>query len=249
MGTHLDQHHNGSVIRYDSDLLNPLEPRLFDVGWLRSEGHHRGTSSGRGEAHFLSFGRHDMVLRPFRRGGLVGRFNKDLYLRTGLERTRSMQELELLSWMRGEGLRVPRPVAAKVAPFGPFYRAAIITEYIPEAQPMEEMLRESDLGEDIWQRVGEAIRQMHDAGVYHSDLNRRNILIDGESQVWLIDFDKCKRRAPGSWTTENLDRLHRSLQKQDSKGRGIHWGQEDWVALMAGYGSANSDGTASRPSL
>ena len=75
---------------------------------------------------------------------------------------------------------------------------------------------------------------LHDAGVYHSDLNRRNILIDGNADVWLIDFDKCDRRAPGSWTQDNLSRLHRSLAKDDQQGP-MHWTPDDWHALQAGY--------------
>lgn len=243
MGTHSDLRHNSSVIRYDSAILNPFEPRLFDAAWLNAEDHHRGGSAGRGEATFLSFAGHEMVLRRFRRGGLVGRFNRDLYLGTRPERSRAFQEFELLSWMRGRGLAVPRPVAAQMTPAWPFYRAAIITERVPNACPMEELLRDGPLASDIWCRAGEVVRQMHDLGVYHSDLNCRNILIEDGARVWLIDFDKCRRRTPGPWGQENLDRLHRSLRKEDGKGKGLHWADDDWTALVSGYDAAKSDGT------
>lgn len=247
LGTQLDILHDGSVIRYDDALIDPMEPRLFDVAWLKAEGHHRGSSSGRGEAHFLSFAGREMVLRYFRRGGLVGKINRDLYLRRSVGQSRSMQEFELLRWMRAEGLPVPRPVAAQVTPSGMFYRAAIITERIPEARPMEEVLRDNPLPADLWGRVGAVIRQMHDAGVYHSDLNCRNILIDAEQKIWLIDFDKCRRRAPGSWQAENLERLRRSLRKESGKGVGLHWTEGNWSALIAGYKGAESDGAVARP--
>ena len=237
MGTHSDLHQNGSVIRYDDSVLDPFEPRLFDVGWLRSEGHYHGSSSGRGEAHFLSFGGRAMVLRPYRRGGLIGRFNRDFYLRTGLEQSRAFQEFSLLQSMRIDGLPVPRAIAARVSPRGLFYRAALVTERIPEARPMEEMLREAPLAVDVWHQAGAVIRRMHDAGVDHTDLNCRNILIDTDAQVWLIDFDKCQKRPSGAWAQANLDRLERSL----NKWHGLQWQAHDWEALCAGY--AKSDGT------
>lgn len=247
MTTHSDLNHQGSVIRYDSEILDPMEARLFDVNWLKSEGYHRGASAGRGEAHFLSFDGREMVLRPFRRGGLVGRFNRDLYLRTGLEQTRSVQEFNLLNWMRDQGLPVPRPVAALMSPAGPFYRAAIITERIPRARPLEDVLRERVLPAGLWNRVGAVIHTMHAAGVYHSDLNCRNVLIDAKDQIWLIDFDKCERRAPGAWQGDNLDRLLRSLRKVRGQGTELHWQEGDWDALLAGYDNEKSDGTSLAP--
>lgn len=238
MGTHLDLRHGASVIRYDPDVVEPFEPCLFDVAWLKSEGHHCGSAAGRGDAHFLNFAGRDMVLRPYLRGGLVRKISRDLYLRTGLARTRSMREFSLTSWMLEQGLPVPVVVAAQVTHIGPFYRAAIITQRIPNAQPLEDHLRAGALEAEQWHRVGTAVRQMHDAGVFHSDLNRRNILIDDAGSVWLIDFDKCERRAPGSWSQENLSRLHRSLAKTDNQGGGLHWTEDDWRALMAAYQSA-----------
>lgn len=234
MATFSDLRQVGSLIRYDSDALNPMEPRLFDVGWAKAEGHHLGTYLGRGDAHFLDFSGCQMVLRFFRRGGLLGRVNRDLYLWAGIDRSRPMRELALLAWMREEGLPVPRPIAALHARSGLLYRAAILTERIPDARPMEDVLRDGGLEPAVWGRVGLAIRQMHEAGVYHSDLNCRNVLIDATEQAWLIDFDKCARRVPGPWTVHNLDRFQRSLRKM-----GV-WDAKGWSRLMADYRGTSS---------
>lgn len=241
MGTHLHLRDKRSVIRYDPDVVDPFEPRLFDVTWLKNEGHHQGSAAGRGDAHFLHFDGRDMVLRPYLRGGLVRKVSRDLYVRTGLGNTRAMREFDLTHWMRGRGLAVPVVVAAQVSQVGPLYRAAIITERIPNAQPLEDHLREGTLDADLWVRVGETVRRMHDAGVYHSDLNRRNILIDDDEDVWLIDFDKCERREPGPWMHENLSRLYRSLAKDDQQGSRVHWSEGDWRALQTGYQKELSD--------
>ncbi|MEM7718476.1 MAG: 3-deoxy-D-manno-octulosonic acid kinase [Pseudomonadota bacterium] len=247
MATHSDLRHNGSVIRYDTRFLDPMEPRLFDVAWLMAEGYHQGNSAGRGEAHFIRFAGREMVLRPFRRGGLVGKINRDLYLRGGLDASRPMKEFALLDWMRAQALPVPRPVAAQVTSTGIFYRAALVTERLAGARPLEDILRDRPLHSDVWGTVGGVIRLLHNAGVDHSDLNCRNILLDPEHRPWLIDFDKCRRRQPGAWSVDNLDRLKRSLVKQNGRGDGLHWEQADWEALSAGYAAEKSDGAGGRP--
>ncbi|MEM7752600.1 MAG: 3-deoxy-D-manno-octulosonic acid kinase [Pseudomonadota bacterium] len=225
----------GSVIRFDTGVIEVMEPRLFDADWLQSEGLLVGQSRGRNQAHFLEYNGRQMVLRHFRRGGLVGRINRDLYLGLGVERSRAMREFALLGWMRRQGLPVPRPVAARHVPVGVFCQADIITERIPSARPLEEVLLETALADTVWRAVGQTVRRMHDAGIFHSDLNCRNILLDKRQKVWLIDFDKCERRAPGGWTQRNLDRLQRSLRKESVRQPGLNWAEADWGALLAGY--------------
>lgn len=249
MGTILDLRHNGSVIRYDTDILEPMEPGLFDVDWLQRNGHLRGSSAGRNQAHFLSYGNCDMVLRHFRRGGLVGKLIRNLYLGVNTEKSRPMREFGLLAWMHDQGLPVPRPAAALVRPLGPFYRAAILTKRLPGARPFQELLREGKVQPEVWSTVGAAIRRLHDHHVFHSDLNCRNILIDAAHHAWLIDFDKCDRREPGPWKAQNLDRLKRSLRKENGPDTGITWDEEDWSRLMKAYAGAGKefDGTPAHP--
>lgn len=249
MGINSDLRHNGSLIRYDTDILEPMEPRLFDVDWLRKNDHHRGSSAGRTQAHFLNFGGRDMVLRHFRRGGLIGKLNSRFYIGIGTARSRSMREFELLDWMHDQGLPVPRPVAALLRPRGPIYRAAIITERIPDARPFQELLVEGAMQPDTWSTVGAVIRRMHDHQVFHSDLNCRNIMIDATHRAWLIDFDKCDRRKPGPWKTQNLERLKRSLRKENGESAKTTWSEDDWSNLMRGYAGADKefDGTQDHP--
>jgi len=252
MGANAELRQNGTVIRFDESILNAMEPRLFDVDWLRANGHHEGTAKGRSQAHFLTFANRHMVLRKFLRGGLVGKFNRDLYLRTGKDKSRAMREFDLLSWMHNRGLPIPRPVAAQYQPSGLFYRAHLITERISNARPLEDVLREVELPATTWSAVGTTIKQLHDHDVFHSDLNCRNILIDKDQSVWLIDFDKCERREPGDWKTQNLDRLLRSLRKENGIATGLHWDETAWSHLLSGYageGASNSDGITRSPSI
>ena len=66
---------------------------------------------------------------------------------------------------------------------------------------------------DAWAAIGRCIRRFHDYGLCHADLNAHNILLRGDREVFLIDFDRCARRQPGMWRDANLARLRRSLDK------------------------------------
>jgi len=230
-----DMRVKGTVIRYDAQVLSPPQPRVFDVDWLHANQHWRGSTQGRSQAHFFHYAGHDMVLRHFHRGGLMGRVNRDLFARVPATRSRGLMEYDLLTQMRAEGLPVPRPVAARYVPFGLFYRADIITERIDGARPLQDVLLKQPLAAQVWTAIGVAIRDLHDHDVFHSDLNCRNIMLDDALRVWFIDFDKCEKRAQGSWTRANLDRLHRSLTKTQTASPDFSWTAKDWANLEVGY--------------
>ena len=236
----LELHLKGTVIWYDSTVIESMDPRLFEPDWLRAQGHLQGSSQGRGNAHFLHFEDHDMVLRAFRRGGFFGKFNRNRYIYARVGGSRAMQEFTLLDWMRAQGLRVPRPIAARHRTSGLFYRADLITERIPDARPLAEVLLERSLQERTWFKIGAVTKQLHSLGVHHADLNGRNILLDANERAWLIDFDKCKRRAPGGWMQRNLARLRRSLEKTRRMHPELNWTTQDWATLLSGY--AHSSG-------
>lgn len=232
--------HGSTTIWHDDTLPGPFDPRLFQPEWLRQAGLLRGSSTGRNAAFFLHHAGQDMVLRHFWRGGLVGRVNPDLYLRRPVAQSRAMQEFLLLDWMRGQGLPVPRPVAARYSPAGPFYRADLITLRLPGTRTLAERLKHGALPRADWAAMGRVIGDMHRLGVDHTDLNCRNILIDDQDRIWLIDFDKCARRAPGPWAQANLDRLHRSLTKEKTKVADLAWAEADWQALLQGHAEAGT---------
>jgi 3-deoxy-D-manno-octulosonic acid kinase len=223
------------VIWYDAGLLPRIEPNLFDPDWLHRTGRLTGSSRGRNTVWYLRQDGQDMVLRHYWRGGLVGRIVKDLFLRGPVRNSRAMREFALLDWMRGEGLPVPRPVAARFYAHGPCYRADLLMERIPHTVVIAEMLAQTAIPVADWMRIGAVIARMHQLGVEHSDLNCRNILLDGSGKIWLIDFDKCLRRPPGDWTLQNLERLKRSLLKEKRRVPGLHWDDRDFDALLDGY--------------
>ncbi|MGJ7458265.1 3-deoxy-D-manno-octulosonic acid kinase [Halomonas sp. MA07-2] len=192
----------------------PPGPLLFDPDHWRRQRRVTGEAPGRGASQFLDAGNgREWVLRPYRRGGLVARLSATRYLWTGLEHTRAFRELRLTAALHERGLPVPRPVAAAVIRHGLSYEAALITERLPGARALASRLEEGRAHEALLEAVGRTIRRFHDAGLDHVDLNARNLLVDDEERVWLIDLDRCRQRPKGRWQSANLARLERSLAK------------------------------------
>ena len=137
------------------------------------------------------------------------------------------------------GLPVPRPVAALCEFHGVTSTGAILTARILSAQTLADVLPGNndnlELDDGFWGRVGKCIRQFHDAGVWHADLNARNILLDAELEVYLIDFDRA-RFTPGKAVQGrgNLNRLKRSLVKL-SPTTTLSKMEPAWIQLEAGY--------------
>jgi 3-deoxy-D-manno-octulosonic acid kinase len=231
---------DGQVILYNDQMLSHMHSQFFDPGWQQGQGHVHGTAPGRGRAFFFRAEGHDLVLRRFRRGGLIGKVNADRYLRLAAARSRSLQEYRLLEWMRAQGLPVPRPVAARYSTAGLFYRADLVTERIPQSRPLAEVLTAQMLPPAIWSAIGHIVRQMHGLGVDQSDLNCRNIVLDADLRVWLIDFNKCRRRDAGAGAQRNLGRLKRALKKERGQQMEFFWSDAEWPAFMAGYDRARA---------
>lgn len=219
----------------DAAIAAELKEGLFSPDELKAQGLLTGKALGRGEAWFIKYRDHNWVLRHFRRGGLVGRFVTDRYVGLTLEGSRSWTEWRLLAELCRRGLPVPRPVAASVRRGCCSYRADLLTELISDANSLAERLMVQSQPEEFWRAIGTCIRRFHDQGVYHADLNANNILIDGRSQIYLIDFDRGEIRPSGNWTEQNLKRLKRSLIKIKGNSTSFYFNAEDWNQLLLGY--------------
>jgi 3-deoxy-D-manno-octulosonic acid kinase len=195
------------------NLPQPVAESVFDPEFWRARGELHAVQGGRGAAWFIVAGSRQWALRHFRRGGFMSRMSGDAYLWLGEERVRSFAEWRLLALLTQRGLPVPPPVAARYQRSGLYYRCDLITQRIPNAAPLSEVLAERALSEPAWRAVGTTVAKLHRAGVYHADLNAHNILLDAKGAVSVIDFDRGRLRPPGRWTSQNLRRLQRSLQK------------------------------------
>jgi 3-deoxy-D-manno-octulosonic-acid transferase len=240
----------GSVQRVDDgrqavwtalDRTAALPPQPFDPAAWGGHGRVGRPRGGRGTAWFLHADGHAFVLRHFRRGGGIAKLLGDRYLGRSAVASRPMREFVLLQEMHAAGLPVPVPVAARCQRAGPgFYRGDLLLERIPDVTELASVLDTGHRPEPAqWQAVGAAIRRLHDAGVWHADLNARNLLVDRHWKVWIIDFDRGRHRSGERWKAANLRRLLRSLRKEAARHPGSAWHEEDWGWLMRGYGGVS----------
>jgi len=211
------------AILYDPRHVAEPVARIFDPEHWRARGALRELSGGRGSILLIEDADKSWVLRRYLRGGFAARFARDRYLWLGEARTRSFQELRLLAALHARGLPVPPPVAGHYVRAALTYRAELITERLKGARSLEAVLEAGPMDGAQWTAIGRCLRRFHDAGVQHADLNSRNIMLGEQGEVWVLDFDRGRLRAPGAWSTRSLDRLARSLVKAEG-------GVGDWRA-------------------
>ncbi len=236
-----------SYILYDGDIITQPEVELFDRDYhinrqARQNNSAPSTSSkesgiGRAKVIYFTFENKALVLKHYFRGGLPALISKDRYLCFGFEKNRAFRELRLLKKMQMLNLPVPSVVAAHVEKSLLTCRVDLITEEIKNAKTLADVLNKEALDKDIWSEIGTTIKKFHHHDIYHSDLNARNILIANESEISLIDFDNSYiRTSSETWKRANLVRLKRSLLKFKRNQPSFNFEEDDWSALLYGYG-------------
>jgi 3-deoxy-D-manno-octulosonic acid kinase len=171
---------------------------------------------GRGAAYRVRLDGADWLVRHYRRGGAAVHLG-DRYVRLGTPRP--FRELAASGEARSRGVPTPAVVAAVVYPAGIVYRGDIAVEFIPRSRTLADALfgvrrraREGDAparadrdaemaaraDEDAAKAAraaGAAIRQGHDRGLVHPDLNIRNILLaetGGGLRGYILDLDGAR---------------------------------------------------------
>jgi 3-deoxy-D-manno-octulosonic-acid transferase len=225
-----------TTVWVDPERFDAASNDLFDPAWWQRQGGSGTRSAGRGKLHRVHNDRGEFLLRHYYRGGLMARISRDLFLVQPLARTRAMTEFTLLAQLRARGLSVPQACAARLIRHGLFYRADILVALIPDAQDVAHLLHhERALTLTQWQLLGRAVRRLHDEQVFHADLNCHNLMLDRHDQAWIVDFDKCGFRAGEAWKGENLQRLLRSLRKEQRLDPGWRWTEDAWQPFLEGY--------------
>lgn len=228
------------AILYDRQVISEISAdRFVAANWLHSEPV-QGVlgSQGRGNTMFVGNVPRQFVLRHYVRGGLIGKLIRDSYFWTGAEESRPFREWRMLAKMADNGLRVPRPAAARYQRKGLLYTADLITVRVPEVRALSTCLHERACGEPFWHDLGKSIHEFHSHGVFHADMNAYNLQIDSADRLWMLDFDRGRLLSPGPWKQKTLSRLHRSLQKLKGLNPGLHYDQQCWEQLLEGYFSA-----------
>ena len=166
-----------------------------------------------------------MVLRQYSHGGLLRAITGNLYF----SGARSFRELALTEEIRSCGISTISPIGAiHHRIFFLFYQAYFLSLEVPNAIDLIQYFKEMGARparENLSSKrktirsAGLLIRQFHQAGFFHGDLQLKNILIAGD-QLLLIDFDCSYRKLNLSLQEKkkNLLRLNRSVEKWIQQG-------------------------------
>lgn len=202
-----------------------------------------GHFCGRGAHLFIISGGKRVIIKHCRHGGLWGRLAGRLLW----SHRRPIKELTHTELALQKGVATAEVVGARLERvFWPFYRAELFVLEIDGAEDLVHLLMRCSLEGSVRLKrefigpVARAIRQMHNAGVYHADLHLKNILIQGLGasasgrqagdrapalyspdalpsglKVYIIDLDKSMLFEELSFRqrAENLLRLDRSVEK------------------------------------
>ena len=200
---------------------------------------------GRGQLHSLRLENGERALvRAYRHGGILRHLTGDFFFTWP---PRPFRELAITEEARRRGISTLEILAAWVErAWGPFYHGWLVTRELRGADDLWAVLESGHyVGEGrelLLRAVARSIKAMHRRGIFHRDLNLKNILVrremDGIRSI-IIDFDKA-RVFPGTVPPEkaqrNLNRLLRSVGKLDPDRRRLT--REDWDLFIRFYREA-----------
>lgn len=208
-------------------------PRFFgEIGSLQSV----RPLTGRGQLRACRLGNGEAVLvRQYRHGGVLRRVTGELFVTWP---PRPFQELRLTEEARRRGVRTPDLLGAWVdRVWGPFYRGWLMSRELEGAcdlwAAVQSGLYTGESKRELLESVAATLREMHGRGVYHIDLNLKNILVRPEGdriRIYVIDFDKARlfpHAVPPARAAGNLRRLLRSVSRLDPDGRWVPQADRD----------------------
>jgi len=128
-----------------------------------------------------------VVIKHYRRGGLMRHLNERRYLNYG--KTRAQREFELLTSVGSLGINVPQPIA--YAHRGRLlYQAWLITREIHQPLSLASLsLQNEKKHGQIMESVIEQISALIQMDILHVDLHPGNVIVDAKGKVYLLDFD------------------------------------------------------------
>jgi 3-deoxy-D-manno-octulosonic acid kinase len=228
----LQEHTRGRVTVYmnPDDPVTDAVPDLFDLPEHVAELEGRSTRiAGRPTSWHWEpgwAGPEGVHVRQYAHGGALGRWLGTVFL----GEARMLDELRLTIRAERSGVPTATPLAVRIERvYGPFVRAHYVCRTIPRAPNILDYLHFGDadanmrpkVRREIATAVTDAVASMHDAGIVHSDLNLKNILLRTDGwpfRAWVIDFDKATMVDEVDLDTRisNLLRLERSFLKWPS---------------------------------
>lgn len=202
--------------------------------------------SGRESLRTITLGNgENALIRTYHHGGLLGWITGKTFFSWP---PRPFRELAITEELRRRGMPTIEVYGACVeATVGPFYRGWLVTRELKDSYDLWTALQNGFVGkwtaEKVLRSVATSLRYLHYQGVYHSDLNLKNILVRAEPagvKGYIIDFDKAvlfSGGLPRRLAEKNLRRLLRSVWKLDPQRQYLT--PADWDDLVSWYHQAD----------
>jgi tRNA A-37 threonylcarbamoyl transferase component Bud32 len=205
---------------------------------------------GRAKLGVLKLRNGDTVLiRPYRHGGLFRHLLRGIFFTWA---PRPFRELAITEEVCRRGIPTVEVYAACVRRiWGPFYRGWLVTRQLKGGRDLWTAMRDDFVrkagAKKVFDAVTSSLRVLHREGIYHRDLNLKNILVRCESdgvKGYIIDFDRTSlflEEVPPTIVQRNLDRLLRSANKLDPRRE--YFSDSDRKTFIDSYRGANASGS------
>lgn len=154
-----------------------------------------------------------VVIKYYKRGGFVSRFNDDVYFRRGAPR--SKHEYTMLRKARELGISSPEPLAWATKG-GMFYKAFLVTRAIREHRTLVDVcVADPDQRAACLEKAAEQAVLLIQNRIHHVDFHPGNVLVDNHGAVFVIDFDKAliSNASQSSLSRAYLKRWSRAIHK------------------------------------
>lgn len=182
------------------------------------------------------------AVRHYSRGGSVfSRLLGDRFVRIG--EARPTFEIRISEGARRRGIPTPRIVAAATYRRKLFYRADLVTMFVPQSENLAETLFDTHRkgaggASERLEALGAAgalLKAMAEKGLQHRDLNAGNILLQwagAAPSAHVLDLDRARLLPEGrrAGTGSMLRRLSRSIRKWEAR-TGLRLSDREWTTL------------------
>ena len=154
------------------------------------------------------------AIKPYLRGGLMGKVNRDTYFGGGP--TRAAREAQLLKRLAPTEVSVPTPLG--VIETGSFAKKCwLVMEAISHEHTLATLPTDEETLTAIFDALVPQIKALITMGIHHVDLHPGNIIITDETAPILIDFDKAGENVTDAknLTQRYIERWHRAVKKHN----------------------------------
>jgi 3-deoxy-D-manno-octulosonic acid kinase len=205
---------------------------------------------GRAPLGELRTGAERLVVRRFRHGGMLRWMLGTRFA----DPERPFRELVLSDALRARGISTPEVVAARARrlALGGF-ALDLVTRRIEDSLDLAEWLEALREGRvqpaarrGVPRTLGVFVGRCHALGLWHADLNPRNLLLDASAlvrsdpRVLVLDLDRSRLEPELSQERRraNLARLLRAVLRREARGRAF-LRRSDFARFAAGYCAAS----------